>query len=137
MEGQVIIEYNGIKYQITNIRLPTMLKGILPISLRNPLMYVGVQKLSANQIPASCHVGHKHITTFDKKTYEYELNDCYHALFGGRFRNEPVAVLGRIIPGAAKEISKEVIVLAGIIEIIMTPVSATKMNVSNLEAKHF
>jgi len=129
-EGQVIIEYNGIKYEITNIRLPTLLKGVLPISLRNPLLYLGVQKLSANQIPTSCHVGHNHITTFDKKTYDYELNDCYHMLFGGEYRTTPVLVMGKMIPGAVKELSKEIEIIVHPFMIIrMTPVSATNMKV--------
>ena len=126
----MIIEYNGLKYEITNIRLPTLLKGVLPISLRNPLLYLGVQKLSANQIPTSCHVGHNHITTFDKKTYDYELNDCYHMLFGGEYRTTPVLVMGKMIPGAVKELSKEIEIIVHPFMIIrMTPVSATNMKV--------
>ena len=76
-----MIGYNGHHYEIRNLRLPAIFKHVLPLSLRNPLLYVGLQKLSASHIPASCRVEPTLISTFDNKTYSYELNNCYHLLF--------------------------------------------------------
>ena len=51
-EAQLIAEIGGRKYQIYNIRMPRVLKAAFPISLRNPLHYTVVQKITRNQIPA-------------------------------------------------------------------------------------
>lgn len=124
-EAQLIVENNGRKYEIRNIRLPNILNGVLPISLHDPLMYTPIQKISANQIPASCRVLPTHIHTFDNKTYTYELNNCYHLLFRDCSEKIPVAVMAKTLTG----LNKEVKILAGIAEIVMTPVSATNMKI--------
>jgi hypothetical protein len=124
-EAQLIVENNGRKYEIRNIRLPNILNGVLPISLHDPLMYTPIQKISANQIPASCRVEPTRISTFDNKTYTYELNNCYHLLFRDCTEKIPVAVMAKTLTG----LNKEVKILAGIAEMIMTPVSATNMKI--------
>merc|ERR1712200_319461 len=46
-ELQMTIEYNGRRYELINIRVkPTLLKGVLPISLRTPFMFVGLNRLA-------------------------------------------------------------------------------------------
>jgi len=134
-EAQLIVENNGRKYEIRNIRLPTICRyfpycriqwpAFFPISLQDPLMYTPIQKISANQIPASCSVLPTHIHTFDNKTYTYELNNCYHLLFRDCSEKIPVAVMAKTLTG----LNKEVKILAGIAEIVMTPVSATNMKI--------
>jgi hypothetical protein len=124
-EAQMIVEYNGRQYEIRNIRLPAIFKHVLPLSLRNPLLYLGLQKLSASHIPASCRVEPTLISTFDNKTYSYELNNCYHLLFSDRSGKIPVAVMAKSL----SPISKEVKILAGVAEAIMTPVSTYNMKI--------
>jgi len=118
-EAQLVAEVAGQKYKIVNIRLPQVLKGILPISMRNPLRYNLIQKISNNQLPASCRVEPNYISTFDSKTYAYKLNDCYHLVFKDCSQKIPVAVLAKTVVPATQE--KIVKVLAGPVEVIMTP----------------
>merc|ERR1712243_321585 len=123
-ELQMTIEYNGRRYELINIRVkPTLLKGVLPISLRTPFMFVGLNRLA--RIPATCHVAPTHVTTFDRKTYNYQMNNCFHLLFRDCTEQIPIAVMARKIQGELKEAK----ILAGVAEILMTPVSATDMKI--------
>merc|ERR1719370_275632 len=48
-ELQMTIEYNGRRYELINIRVaPALLKGALPISLRTPFMFVGLNRPCPN-----------------------------------------------------------------------------------------
>merc|ERR1719347_579463 len=130
-ELQMTIEYNGRRYELINIRVPALLKGVLPISLRTPFMFVGLNRLA--QIPATCHVAPTHITTFDRKTYNYQMNNCFHLLFRDCTEQIPVAVMARNLQGELKEAK----ILAGVAEVLMTPVSATEMKIQlNLNGQH-
>ena len=136
-ELQMTIEYNGRRYELINIRAslshvldwlnirvkPALLKGVLPISLRTPFMFVGLNRLA--RIPATCRVAPTHITTFDRKTYNYQMNNCFHLLFRDCTEQIPVAVMARNLQGELKEAK----ILAGVAEVLMTPVSATDMKV--------
>merc|ERR1712002_1337230 len=121
-EAHLIIEYNGRRYELRNICL-SYIKGVFPISLRTPFLFVGLNRLT--QIPATCHVAPTHVRTFDRKMYNYELNNCFHLLFGDITEKIPVAVMARNLQG----VSKEVKILAGVAEVLMTPVSATNMKI--------
>jgi len=118
-----IIEYNGRRYEVRNIRLPILLKGVFPISLRTPFLFFGLNRLT--QLPATCNVSPTHIHTFDRKMYNYELNNCFHLLFRDCTEKIPVAVMARNL----QRVSKEVKILAGIAEVVMTPISATNMRI--------
>merc|ERR1719219_2192866 len=122
-EAQLIVEYNGRRYEVRNIRLPILLKGIFPISLRTPFLFVGLNRLT--QLPATCNVSPTHIRTFDRKMYNYELNNCFHLLFRDCTEKIPVAVMARNL----QRVSKEVKILAGVSEVLMTPISATNMKI--------
>jgi len=122
-EAQLIVEYNGRRYEVRNIRIPILLKGVFPISLRAPFMFVGLNRLT--QLPAACHVAPTHIRTFDRKTYNYQMNNCFHLLFKDSTETLPIAVMARNIQG----VSKEVKILAGVAEVLMTPISATNMKI--------
>ena len=117
------MEYNGRRYEIRNIRLPTLLKGVFPISLRTPFLFVGLNRLT--QLPHTCHVAPTHVRTFDRKMYNYEMNNCFHLLFGDVTEKIPVAVMARNLQGGSKEVK----ILAGAAEVLMTPISATNMKV--------
>merc|ERR1719187_2237356 len=122
-EAQLIIEYNGRRYEVRNIRIPVLLKGVFPLSLRTPFLFVGLNRLT--QIPAACHVAPTHIRTFDGKTYNYQMNNCFHLLFKDTTETLPIAVMARNLQG----VSKEVKVLAGVAEVLMTPISTTNMKI--------
>jgi len=129
-EAQIIIEYNGRRYEIRNIRIPTLLKGVFPISLRTPYMFVGltyshVGLTSLAKLHATCHVAPTYIHTFDHKTYNYQMNNCFHLLFSDSTQTIPIAVMARNLQG----VSKEVKILAGVAEVLMTPISTTKMKI--------
>jgi len=42
-EAQLIIEYNGRRYEVRNIRIPVLLKGVFPLSLRTPFFFFWTQ----------------------------------------------------------------------------------------------
>merc|ERR1711931_265020 len=135
-ELQMAIEYNGRRYELINIRAsfshvldwlnirvkPALLKGVLPISLRTPFMFVGLNRIA--QIPATCHVAPTHVTTFDRKTYNYQMNNCFHLLFRDCTEQIPVSVMARNLEGVKKEVK----ILAGIAEVLLTP-TATDMRI--------
>jgi hypothetical protein len=102
-----------------------MFKGIFPISLRNPTNYNLLQKLSRNQIPASCKVESSYISTFDNKTYGYQLNDCWHLLFKDCAQKMPVAVMAKRV----QQEEMQVKVLSGLTEVIMTPQGSNSLRV--------
>jgi hypothetical protein len=116
-EAQLIAEIGGRKYQIYNIRMPRVLKAAFPISLRNPLHYTVVQKITRNQIPASCRIEPTYVSTFDNKTYDYQMGNCYHLLFKDCSEQLPVAVLAKNLQNTLKEVK----VLAGESILVMTP----------------
>merc|ERR1711922_89139 len=111
------------RYEVRNIRIPILLKGVFPLSLRTPFLFVGLNRLT--KIPAACHVAPTHIRTFDRKTHGYQMNNCFHLLFKDSTETLPIAVMARNLQG----VSKEVKVLAGVAEVLMTPVSATNMKI--------
>merc|ERR1712062_673522 len=126
-------EIAGSKYQIRNIRIPYLLKGVFPMSLRNPVGFNILQHITRHQIPASCRIEPQYIWTFDNKTYSYELNNCFHLLFKDCAQQIPVAVLAKNIQGSEK---KEVKILSGVTELLMTPESSQmrlKLNVEGQE----
>jgi len=130
-EAQFEAEIAGMKYQIRNIRIPYVLKGVFPMSLRNPVRYNIMQHMTRHQIPASCRVEPQFIWTFDNKTYSYELNDCYHLLFKDCAQQIPVAVLAKKLSGETKEVK----ILSGITELKMTPESSQMKLRMNVEGR--
>jgi hypothetical protein len=116
-EAYITVELAGRKYQIEKIRMSKTFKGIMPISMRNPLRYNVMQKLTKNQVPASCRVEPRFVSTFDNKTYTYEMNDCYHLLFKDCSENIPVAVLAKTVNSDKKQVK----ILSGITEVEMIP----------------
>merc|ERR1712088_1251886 len=119
MGAQLIAEYAGQKYKIVDVRIPSLLRPIFPISMRNPVTYTAVQKLTRGQIPASCRIEPTYIATFDNKTYSYEMNDCYHLVFRDCSEVLPVAVMAKTLSSNLKEVKilegqvKNIIVNAG------------------------
>jgi hypothetical protein len=120
-----VAEIAGRKFEVIDIRVPKMFKGIFPISMRNPTSYNLLQKLSRNQVPASCRIESSYISTFDNKTYGYQLNNCWHLLFKDCAQKIPVAVLAKRL----QQEEMEVKVLSGLTEVIMTPQGSNSLRV--------
>jgi len=131
-EAQLIAEYAGQKYKIVDVRIPSLLRPIFPISMRNPVTYTAVQKLTRGQIPASCRIEPTYIATFDNKTYSYEMNDCYHLVFRDCSEVLPVAVMAKTLSSNLKEVK----ILAGQVSMVMSPKSKTEVELKmNLEGQ--
>jgi hypothetical protein len=97
--------------------MPRVLKAAFPISLRNPLAYTVMQKVTRNQFPASCRIEPTYVSTFDNKNFEYKMGNCYHLLFKDCSEKLPVAVLAKNVQNTLKEVK----VLAGESILVMTP----------------
>merc|ERR1719184_513900 len=106
--------------EIENIRLFGLTKAIFPLSLYSPVSSLLPLKLTGLELPATCRVEPRTVTTFDNKTVGYKINDCEHVLVVDSTRTLPVAVVTRTVPVQKKLVK----ILAGINEIILTPVSA-------------
>merc|ERR1712060_840110 len=74
---------------------------------------------------ASCRVEPGHVSTFDNKTYSYDLNNCEHVLMMDGSSTIPVAVLARTIPGKGR--SMRVLTPKMILEIVPEGSSLTLM----------
>lgn len=120
-EAQVQVERAGHKWNIQNIRLPQCFKGVIPLSIRNPIEHRLVQKLTRNQEPASCRIEPSHISTFDNKTFHYEMNDCKHLLFKDRSGRIPIAILAKSESGPKS--SKTIEILSGLSKVVLKPKS--------------
>nr|ADD73551.1 vitellogenin 1 [Paracyclopina nana] len=125
-EAQLEAEIAGNKYKIINVRIPKVLKGVFPMSMRNPMSYVVLQKATKHSCPPSCRVEPRYVSTFDNKTYSYEMNNCWHLLFKDCAQKVPVAVLAKNLNNEKKEVK----ILSGITEIIMTPESNSDLKLN-------
>ena len=128
-EAQIVAEIAGRKYKIENVRIPMPIRHIFPMSMRNNMAYTLMQKYTRNQIPASCRVEPQYVATFDNKTYNYQLNDCWHLLFKDCSNRLPVAIMAK---GQQEKVVK---VLAGQVELVMQRQSSEVMIQMNLEGR--
>lgn len=124
-EAQMKVEHAGQKWVVKNIRLPGCFKGVVPLSIRNPIEYRLIQKLTRNQQPASCRIEPKYVATFDNKTFHYEMNDCKHLLFKDCSGRIPVAVLAKS-ESSNQESTKIVEILSGLSKVVLVPKSSSR-----------
>jgi len=117
--------YPGTAFEIKNVRVPRVLRGSIPISVRNHLSNWIVQKATGNLAPASCRIEPRLISTFDNKTYEYMINDCEHVLLADGSLSFPIAVLTRSIG----EKKKAVKILSGPAKIELIPESNGSLDI--------
>lgn len=82
----------GSSVLLKNVRIPQVFHGLVPLSVRNGLFDNVIRKVSQQQEPALCTLDQGHISTFDNRTYQYNLNSCEHLLFQDCSQNRPVAV---------------------------------------------
>lgn len=122
-EAQLEVETSEQRWSLKDIRLPSCLRGFLPLTLRNSLWDRMAQSLTHNQSPSTCSIEQSYVSTFDNKTYNYQLNDCMHLLFMDRSNIVPVAVLAK---SNSQSESKVLEILSGLAKLTLKPKSSSK-----------
>jgi len=102
--AQVKIQHQKDSYELQNVRIPSFVQGVMPISVRNHVGDWIEQKATNYYDPASCRIEPEHVSTFDNKTYAYKINGCEHVVMMDGSRTIPVAVLAREVTGKGKAI---------------------------------
>merc|ERR1711962_955898 len=119
--AHVVVEHSNNAYNLTSIRIPYPVQGVMPLLARNPIVDVIEQKLAHKYAPASCRIEPSIISTFDNRTYAYKINECEHVLLTDAQRVLPVAVLAKEVSAGKKMVK----VLAGELKIEVIPQSNT------------
>lgn len=113
-----IITPSGEVMKIQNIRLYGYPKNILPLPVQISLGSSFTHALSKNLSPFTCTVEPKSVTTFDNRTYQYQLNNCEHLLLQDGAKNFPIAVLARYLQSGSQQ---EVRIISGVSEVKVSP----------------
>jgi len=66
------------KTEYQNIRLPSQLKGVLPLIAGQSPAEQSYKALTGESLLSKCVVGEGYVQTFDKKTYSYQIDECDH-----------------------------------------------------------
>jgi len=108
----LIVKTPFSKIEMEEVRIPRSLRRLMPLSLRNGVTLRLIQDISRDQTPASCRINPTEISTFDNKTYRYDINECEHLVFKdctSSSLTRPIAVLAK----KTTENKKEVEILSG------------------------
>nr|AGT28481.1 vitellogenin 2 [Pseudodiaptomus annandalei] len=62
----------------THVRLPAVLKPLFPLNAKTSLKQKIYKSVTGYDMLPKCSLNHDIVTTFDNKTYAYQLDDCYH-----------------------------------------------------------
>ena len=81
-----------IKYN--DIRLPEQLRNIIPVVASTTPSKISSAIMGAEIYP-KCKVGQGIVESFDKKSYHYELDDCFHVLSAETQHDNEYAVLAK------------------------------------------
>ena len=119
--AHVAVNHMNNAYNLTSIRIPFAAQRLMPLRVRNPVGDGIEQQLTNSYAPASCRVEPKIISTFDNKTYAYQINKCEHVLLVDGQKTLPVAVLTRAITGEKKMVK----VLSGQAKVEVIPDSSS------------
>merc|ERR1711889_18761 len=71
----------GSKTVLSNIRLISSMKYVLPIVMKESISSRVVKMLTKSRLPSKCSIEGNRVATFDKLIYDYTLNDCEHVIF--------------------------------------------------------
>ncbi len=72
-EAHLSMQTPGAKFDLKHVRVPRLAVPFVPFSLRDPIPVRLMQKITRDQSPSSCRLNQQWVSTFDNKTYEYEL----------------------------------------------------------------
>merc|ERR1719153_513877 len=78
-----------------NIRLPFWMRQIFPLHTSTNLDEQVYQALFGELLFGKCTLERGHVHTFDKKTYNYQLDDCYHLVAADCTKRNTHAVLAK------------------------------------------
>merc|ERR1719430_354361 len=78
-----------------NIRLPFWLRQIFPLHHSMNLDEQVYRAVSGERLYGKCILERGHVHTFDKKTYNYQLDDCYHMVAADCSKRNSHAVLAK------------------------------------------
>merc|ERR1740124_1485494 len=119
--ADVKVAHKNDAYILETIRIPHNLQGVMPLCVRTPTFDWIEQKATDNYAPASCRIEPEIVSTFDKKTYAYKINNCEHVLMLDGSRSMPVAVVTRKVSGEQKLVK----ILSGVTKVELIPVSGS------------
>lgn len=106
----------GLKLEAKHIRLPAILRQPLPLSIRKSLSSRALELVSEKQMPATCEIEHQWISTFDNKTYEYNMNSNKHLLVRDCSGNKKIAVVAKASQSQGVE-AAEIILSSSVVEV--------------------
>lgn len=72
-----------------------MLQPVLPFTMAMNVWHRSLELISYKQMPSTCELESNWVSTFDNKTYKYEMNGCQHLLFKDCSNKDQTAVLGQ------------------------------------------
>merc|ERR1712121_461612 len=78
-----------------NIRLPFWLRQIFPLHHSTNLDEQVYRALFGERLYGKCILDQDHVHTFDKRTYNYQLDDCYHLVAADCTKRNTHAVLAK------------------------------------------
>merc|ERR1719167_2001979 len=78
-----------------NIRLPAWIRQILPLHHSTNLVEQVYRAVLDERLYGKCILERGHVHTFDKKTYNYQLDDCYHMVAADCSKRNSHAVLAK------------------------------------------
>merc|ERR1719376_1311127 len=80
-----------------NIRLPFWLRQIFPLHHSTNLVEQVYRALFGERLFGKCILDRGHVHTFDKRTYNYHLDDCYHLVAADCTKRNTHAILAKEI----------------------------------------
>merc|ERR1711937_750300 len=99
---KMIIEFDqrlqALNLKITvfkNIRLPAWIRQILPLHHSTNLVEQVYRAVLGERLYGKCILERGHVHTFGKKTYNYQLDDCYHMVAADCSKRNSHAVLAK------------------------------------------
>merc|ERR1712200_210853 len=90
-----------------NNRLPAWIRQILPLHHSTNLVEQVYRAVLGERLYGKCILERGHVHTFDKKTYNYQLDDCYHMVAADCSKRNSHAVLAK-----EKDNAKHVIIFS-------------------------
>ena len=77
----MIAKGNGVEIELTNIRIPSLIRGYLPLNNKLSGSEKLVNQMTSGNAPSTCSIENGQVKTFDNVEYEYGLNTCEHVIF--------------------------------------------------------
>merc|ERR1712055_229950 len=96
--ANIKIEHTGEAYHLRKVRVPCVLQNFFPISARQNILDLVVQKATLDMAPATCRIESGYISTFDNATYSYNIPDCAHVLMMDALKPDRVLNIQESLP---------------------------------------